>query len=1148
MDPPSSTLHTLARHLVLALRPLKAGVADLPAFRTLLYRLAWNVNSLPPPYTALAERVDAAVTSLEALGDGPSPEEVFALLDQVKALYDAIGALQTAPGGVPAAEFLQEFGRSLFELLLADYLNEVFPEVHGALQALDILRQEYQEETPTRPGVLVTRFAWEEIPRVLADPTLVAERVYGWGTNDVDFHRLAGHLLEVFVSLGWPVYLGRLEPDLGRGFKETPGNPAVAIDWALKLPVLLDNIGGEEVEVGLALVELPAQEGKPAGLILQPLVPPQVGNAFQLADDLRLELRAGSDVANTFGVLLRPGDISVKFPLQSGTALPTAGFGVTFKYAPQTAALLLGTPGKTRLELKGASSTFALDFRSGQLELQLSAAPQDLRMVLNASDLDGFLGSLLGGGEKVLPIVLSLAWSNRTGFNFTGGAGFEVSTHPHLSAGPFRVDRLDLALKSTFSTAQAPDLKAEAGAVLSGKLGPVSFVVEGLGVSVTVAFEDGNAGPFDIDAGFKPPTGLGILVDAGPVSGGGFLSFDKDRGRYSGALELEVFGTTLKAVGFVETRLPGGASGFSFVILISTQFAPIQLGLGFTLNGVGGLAALHRGLATEALQSGLRNGSLGSLLFPADAIAEAPRIVNDLGVIFPAARNRHVFGPMALIGWGTPTLVRAELGIVLELPSPVRLTLLGLITTKLPTEDAAIVELNVAVLGRVDFARKLLAIDASLFDSNVAGFPVSGDMAVRLAWGENPSFIISLGGVNPHFQPPPDFPSLQRLTIVLADGDNPRLTCQAYLTVTSNTLQFGVNAELYAAAFGFNVRGQVSFDCLIQLSPFSLLAELSAEVAFRRGSSVLASVHLEASVSGPAPWHVWGEASLSLWLFDVSVSFDVTFGRDQPQELPPVDPWPLLQAALQDPRNWAAQLPVGAFQTVSLTMASSPGSPVLVDPGGAATVRQAVVPLNRTITRFGPVRPSGPDHYTVQTVTLNNNPAPGLVPVTDFFAAAQFEELTETDRLSRASFERMDAGLSVAADAVTQGGPVGAGLEYETIILDVPWQPRRVQRYELILTHQLAFLELGASSLGLFQSTGLVKFMPGGAATAPLVVLEEDLFVVSSTEDGAMLAGITGPVGRGVAQAALARHLKSHPQDRGRVQVVPQFETESLPS
>src|SRR4029453_1395255 len=163
------------------------------------------------------------------------------------------------------------------------------------------------------------------------------------------------------------------------------------------------------------------------GLILQPLVPPEVGTAYDITENLKLEVRAGSDVTSTFGVLLRPGgDISVKYPLQDSTSLPDAGFGVTLRYAPQSPAMLLGAPGKTRLELKGAATSFNLDFRNGQLELQLEAAPQDLHLVIAAADLDGFLGQLLGSGEKKIPITLAAQWSNRSGFNFTGGAGLEV--------------------------------------------------------------------------------------------------------------------------------------------------------------------------------------------------------------------------------------------------------------------------------------------------------------------------------------------------------------------------------------------------------------------------------------------------------------------------------------------------------------------------------------------------------------------------------------------------------------------------------------------------------------------------------------------------------------------------------------------------
>ena len=500
---------------------------------------------------------------------------------------------------------------------------------------------------------------------------------------------------------------------------------------------------------------------------------------------------------------------------------------------------------------------------------------------------------------------------------------------------------------------------------------------------------------------------------------------------------------------------------------------------------------------------------------------------------------------MAKIAWGTPTLIRAELGVLLELPAPLRLTLLGLITARLPSEQAPIIKLNVAVLGQVDFGKKTLAIDASLFDSSLAGFPVSGDMAVRLAWGDRPNFILAMGGLNPNFDPPPGFPTLQRLTLILGTGDNPRLTCQAYLALTSNTLQFGVKAELYAAAAGFNIKGWISFDCLIQFSPFSLIAELSAEVAFRRGSSVLASVHLEAKLTGPAPWHVKGKASLSLWLFDVSVGFDVTFGQSRPQALPPVDPWPLLQAAIQDVRNWASALSAGAFQAVTLHAPSSPSVPELIEPGGAATLRQKVVPLNRKITRFGAATPVGPDRYTVDvnSVTMNGATADDAITITDYFAAAQFEAMSDTDKLSRASFEHMDAGITLAGKAVTSGAAVGTELEYETKIIDTPWAPPRVvKRYRLLQVHQFALLQQSAADQrGTFQATGMAKFAPPVAKPSK-VELEDDRYVIADTANLAIVPGMGRGVGKGAALEALASHLKAHPEDRGRLQVIPEDE------
>lgn len=160
----------------------------------------------------------------------------------------------------------------------------------------------------------------------------------------------------------------------------------------------------------------------------------------------------------------------------------------------------------------------------------------------------------------------------------------------------------------------------------------------------------GVFGDLDLGFGFKAPDGLGLVVQAGPVTGGGFLFFDADHEQYAGALELEFSGIALKAVGVLTTRLPGGAPGFSLLIIISAEFTPIQLGLGFTLNGVGGLLGINRTVAIEPLRAGLKANALGAILFPQDPVGHAQQLVATLSTVFPPAAGRHVFGPMARIG------------------------------------------------------------------------------------------------------------------------------------------------------------------------------------------------------------------------------------------------------------------------------------------------------------------------------------------------------------------------------------------------------------------------------------------------------------------------------------------------------------------
>ena len=71
---------------------------------------------------------------------------------------------------------------------------------------------------------------------------------------------------------------------------------------------------------------------------------------------------------------------------------------------------------------------------------------------------------------------------------------------------------------------------------------------------------------------------------------------------------------------------------------------------------------------------------------------------------------------MGKLGWGTPALVTLDIGLVLEIPRPA-FAILGVLRVALPAEDVPILDLQVNFLGVVDFERKEISFDASLFDS-----------------------------------------------------------------------------------------------------------------------------------------------------------------------------------------------------------------------------------------------------------------------------------------------------------------------------------------------------------------------------------------------------------------------------------------------
>ena len=366
---------------------------------------------------------------------------------------------------------------------------------------------------------------------------------------------------------------------------------------------------------------------------------------------------------------------------------------------------------------------------------------------------------------------------------------------------------------------------------------------------------------------------------------------------------------------------------------------------------------------------------------------------------------------MVEIEWGSPaSILTADLGVIIELPAPIRIVILGVLSIGLPQADeSAIVELNLDSLGVLDFGLGELSLDASLYDSKVAEFAISGDMAMRLGWKADQEFLISIGGFHPAFTPPPGFPTLNRLAISLSSGDNPTFRLQAYFAVTSNTLQFGAKAQLSVHAGPARLDGMVSFDALIHLNPFGVEIDFAASLSVSIDGHQLLGITVDGHISGPAPWLISGHASISLFFISVSVSFHVQLGSATPPAAPaPVRVIDLLAAEVGNPTNWSA-LPPAGDAVVTLAAAPSSGTEMRAHPLGSLTFRQHTVPLNLALQKFGSASVAGPSKLAMTSVgygTLAVQPT----EVDDEFAPAQFLVLSDSAALSQSSFAVYPAG------------------------------------------------------------------------------------------------------------------------------------------
>ena len=952
------------------------------------------------------------------------------------------------PAFLQASKLVEELPVRTLDWVVVKLLEDSVPRLLELLRVLTVATVERVAEDPATFTTEHTARTLDLDPLtvVFSDPTAWLRQSYGWGTATPALRVLLQRLWELALTMGLPASFAPEQLEVAQVLHGAPLDPeADTGPWTLRVPLLHPATSGFSVEAGLALVELPPRDGLLAGLALMPYADGALQESFPLdtARDWQLAIGAGLDLQGGFAVIARPGQpLRLLADVASGSGAEATGeLDVTLSRLATAPEIGLVTFGASGLFVTGAHLRVAGLLSSAQSPELLAEIGLDKAHLRVATDPnDGFLRTVTSNID--VPFDAGFGFSTRRGAYFVGGAGLGLDIPLGLRVGPVEFQQLRAKLAPQASSqSQAAGGRVDLGLDLGFALGPFAAALSGIGARLELEQKaGGNLGPVDLGVGLMPPTGVGLAIATPVVSGGGFLSLDPDTGLYAGVFELTLLGTvSVKAIGLINTKDAQGRPSFALLIIITAEgFTPIQLGFGFELTGIGGLLALNHTVNADAVKDGLRDGVLDQVLFVSDPIHNAAKIITTLERVFPQSPDRLLIGPLVEIGWGgSPPLVKIRMALLLELPKPVRVVLLAALSAYLPKPGAAVVELHVDAIGVLDLSRGELSLDASLHDSRILTYPLAGDMALLCNWGDAPIFVLSCGGFHPRYQAPSRLRQLNRLSLTLASGV-PSVRLEAYLAITSNSIQFGARLTLSASIAGFGVNGGGAFDALVQWSPFFIDLDLQAWVKITAGGETLFSASINAELSGPTPWHVTGTASISLLFWSVDVHIDFTFGDSvAPPPADTVDVAGLIFAELETPSSWQASLPAGLTPGATLAApAAAAGAPFVVHPRAQLSVRQKAAPLDTPISRVGARLPAaGTRSYTLAVTAPAGYTTSA---VTDKFAPAQYSDLSDDAKLSGAAFADFHAGVTIAPQnpsAVPTAGLADTDLMYETLDL-----------------------------------------------------------------------------------------------------------------
>lgn len=983
--------------------------------------------------------------------DGNELEDLSKIFASIKAIIDGLIQFDKDLSFKPGYEnYYKSFVQRFFEGLLQRYLHYRSPVIIALAESLGLIEW---VNTGT-PYTSYRKIHWNRIFVSIKNPLFPIQTRYNWGGENFRLDLLTSRLLDILFFYNFE-FRSQFEPIDSEHEDGTKAN----LQFVEKIKIPLFKLLDHAEEIGMSIGSNFGQDPKGQSKIIFNLYNTGGKNALKVENEnylITFESNSGTNPST--GLLIEPG----KFDIFGTDDFSELDWSVILERKKDQRPILWGSRNGLGLEIQNLG--FSIDMmllENKTLNFRTYLRLKNIIFHLKPPNNDGFLGSLLPPGGYQSKFSFEIGWSFKEGLLFGGSASLEKLIPLNQSLGPIYLESIKVGVDF-----QDTKIHPKIGVVSSVELGPLTLIINNIGTSLGVGFDTkfkGSLGFFDIDLPqIIGPNLIGLTLNSEVVNGGGFLA--KQNNQYTGLLSLSFQSLDLTATGIIQTQLPNNQKGYALLLSINTIFTPpVQLSFGFTLKGVGGLIASNRAMKVGALREKILSGTAGFLLFPVNPITNVDRLLSEMEEVFPTQKNHFVIAPFFKIGYGTTSIIEADLGVLIELPFRGRAILLGVVDIYLPQKENPATEIHADIFGDLNFAAKYILVEGRLRNSRIKGVPLTGEFAFLLNWGERPAFLFSAGGFHPRYKRPVRFPEIPRLNAIIEIDKHVTLNSQLYQAITSNSFQVGLTADLVIKWKKITVSGFLGFDALFHFDPFRFDVGITAKVDVRYRGFKLIGFDLFINLLGPSPWVAAVNVTFKFARF-IKVGFNKTFHwGEESLELPifikPVSILDQIKLAIERPHNWNTKLPPKFTTGEYLRSANEITKEGLVmHPSGYLEFRQSVVPFKHNIDKFGNANVQASISFEIKNIFIGSEEYEEYVYLKNYFAVGQYHHLSDAEKLSADDFEEWNGGLSFGLED-SKAFDFGTSYEhseqnkYENIIITSEHNTLRKQEAEKVLEY-----------------------------------------------------------------------------------------------